>query len=303
MPVRRTVLLAIVALCCVPTLVAAQFGESPLLVSPAQLAREIGDAGLVLLHVGPKPGYDAGHIPGARFVQMQDFSTPRVEGQLTLELPDEADLRARLEKLGISSDSRIVIVTGSGWGAPSTRVIWTLAVAGLAGRTRLLEGGSEGWQRAGNALTTDLPPTPAPGRLTTGFERSYVVDNAFVQSRIGTRNFHLIDARTPVFFEWPGMTDQRGERHEAGHIAGARNIPYNTLFNDSLQLLPRDSLRKVFANAGVQPGDTVVAYCHIGQQATVVLFAARLLGHPTRLYDGSMNDWETRKLPLENTKH
>jgi thiosulfate/3-mercaptopyruvate sulfurtransferase len=44
----------------------------------------------------------------------------------------------------------------------------------------------------------------------------------------------------------------------------------------------------------------VAAYCHVGQQATVVLFTARLLGHPIRLYDGSMNDWETRKLPLEN---
>jgi thiosulfate/3-mercaptopyruvate sulfurtransferase len=56
----------------------------------------------------------------------------------------------------------------------------------------------------------------------------------------------------------------------------------------------------MFDAAGVQPGDTVAAYCHVGGQATMVLLAARLLGHPVRLYDGSMADWNERTLPLEN---
>ncbi|MEO5800192.1 MAG: rhodanese-like domain-containing protein, partial [Gemmatimonadales bacterium] len=53
--------------------------------------------------------------------------------------------------------------------------------------------------------------------------------------------------------------------------------------------------------AGIAPGDTVVAYCHIGQQGTMVLWAARIAGHPVKLYDGSMNDWTNRKLPLDST--
>jgi thiosulfate/3-mercaptopyruvate sulfurtransferase len=82
---------------------------------------------------------------------------------------------------------------------------------------------------------------------------------------------------------------------------GAANVPFNSVFDDSLRVLPVEELRRRFAAAGVAQGDTVVAYCHIGQQATVVLFAARLLGHPVRLYDGSMDDWEKRGLPLENS--
>ena len=50
-------------------------------------------------------------------------------------------------------------------------------------------------------------------------------------------------------------------------------------------------LRALFDRAGIAPDDTVVGYCHIGQQATAMLFAARLLGHPVLLYDGSFQDW------------
>jgi thiosulfate/3-mercaptopyruvate sulfurtransferase len=72
--------------------------------------------------------------------------------------------------------------------------------------------------------------------------------------------------------------------------------------DDSAKFYPLDDLRQKFAAAGILPSDTVVAYCHVGQQATAVLFAARLLGHPIKLYDGSMADWNQRKLPLENAK-
>ncbi len=44
----------------------------------------------------------------------------------------------------------------------------------------------------------------------------------------------------------------------------------------------------------MKPGDTVITYCHIGQQATATLFAARLLGYDVKLYDGSFEDWSKR---------
>jgi thiosulfate/3-mercaptopyruvate sulfurtransferase len=86
-----------------------------------------------------------------------------------------------------------------------------------------------------------------------------------------------------------------------GHIAGAVSIPFTSVFNDSLRLRSPAELRTIFERAGVAPGDTVVAYCHIGQQATAVVFAARVLGHPVRLYDGSFQDWARRPdFPVEN---
>lgn len=275
----------------------AQEGSTTLLVTPQQLARELNDPNLVLLQVGPKDNYEAGHIPGARLLQMQDLAAPRSEGGLALELPAEDELRQQLERLGIRNQSRIVVIAGADWASPATRIIWTLQTAGLGPRTRLLDGGAESWRRAGLPLTRDAPSAPKPGRLTLAPDRSIVVDHTWVQANLKSPRVRLIDGRAPMFYEGPGMPEHN---HKAGHIPGARNIPFTTLMNDSLQVLPKEEIRRIFTAAGVQQGDTVVAYCHIGQQATVVLFAARLLGHPIKLYDGSFTDWERRQLPIEN---
>ena len=78
------------------------------------------------------------------------------------------------------------------------------------------------------------------------------------------------------------------------------SIPFTSAYDDKMQLLPDDRLREIFTQAGVKPGDTVVAYCHIGQQATAVLLAAKALGHDVRLYDGSFEQWSSRpELPVE----
>ncbi len=294
----RTVLLS---LAFASATAAAQAGPS-LLVTPAQLSTELRDPRLVLIHVGPRPDYDAGHIEGARFVQLDEIAAPRAEGALSLELPDDGALRGRLETLGISDDSRIVVVFGADWMSPSTRVVFTLQAAGLGAQTRFLDGGTAAWKRAGLPLVTAVPRAATPGRLTKAADRSVVVDHRWVQARATAPGIRLIDGRAPMFYEGPRMDMGGGRSHEAGHIAGARNIPFNSLGDDSLRFLPVDELRRRFAAAGIQPGDTVAAYCHIGQQATVVLFGARLLGHPIRLYDGSMDDWEKRGLPLENAK-
>ena len=274
---------------------------SSLLLTPQQLNAELKDSRLVLVHVGPPEDYAAGHIAGARFIDLMDIAQPRQQGALSLELPDEATLRQSLERYGISDDSRVVVVFGADWMSPSTRVVLTLQAAGLGAQTRFLDGGTRAWKRAGLPLTTEAPAPAKPGRLTRAADRSIIVDYRWVQANEKSRGIRLIDARSPMFYEGPAM-EMQGRRHEAGHIAGAKNLPFNDLGDDSLLFLPVEQLRAKFAEAGVQPGDTVAAYCHIGQQATMVLFGARLLGHPIRLYDGSMDDWERRKLPLENAK-
>jgi thiosulfate/3-mercaptopyruvate sulfurtransferase len=68
---------------------------------------------------------------------------------------------------------------------------------------------------------------------------------------------------------------------------------------DDLRLKPRGELEALFRSAGVKPGDTVIGYCHIGQQVTAMLLAARTLGHPVLLYDGSFEDWSRRGGAIE----
>ena len=87
-----------------------------------------------------------------------------------------------------------------------------------------------------------------------------------------------------------------------GHVPGAVNIVFESVFDDTNHLLPEARLREMFTQAGVKPNDTVVAYCHVGQQATALLFAAEALGYNVKLYDGSFQDWKRRNLPTENAR-
>jgi len=90
------------------------------------------------------------------------------------------------------------------------------------------------------------------------------------------------------------------DRPTAGHIPGARSIRFTAMTTTELKLKTPEELLATFEAAGIKPGDTVVAYCHIGQQATATLFGAMTLGHPVLLYDGSFEDWARRQLPVDN---
>ena len=110
----------------------------------------------------------------------------------------------------------------------------------------------------------------------------------------------LGDARTANFYDGVPPTNSNGPARRLGHIPGAKSIPFNSLSDSTGRLKSATDLRAIFTKAGVQPGDTVVAYCHVGQQATAVLFAARTLGHPVKLFDGSWDEWNKRtEFPVE----
>jgi len=273
--------------------------SAPVVVSTDWLAKHLKDPNLVLLHVGEKKEYDAGHIPGARYVKLDDISVSSHDRDngLMLEMPQPDSLRARLEALGISNDSRVIVYYGNDWVSPATRVIFTLDYAGLGASSALLDGGMPAWKAEKRALTTVAPKQPA-GELAALRINPIVVDAGWVSSRLGSPNLHLIDGRAAVFYDG---VEAGGSRK--GHIPGAKSLPYTEIADDNLHLRSADELRALFARAGVGPGDTVVAYCHIGQQATAVLFAARSIGHPVLLYDGSFQDWSRRTdFPVEDPR-
>ena len=264
--------------------------SAPVVVSTSWLAEHLKDPHLVLLHVGEQKEYDAGHIPGARYVKLDDISVSSHdrENGLMLEMPQPDSLRARLEARGISNDSRVIVYYGNDWVSPATRVVFTLDYAGLGASSALLDGGMPEWKAQKRPISTAAPRKTA-GQLAALKVKPIVVDAAWVKSRIGTPNFHLIDGRAGVFYDG---VESGGARK--GHIVGAKSLPYTEIADDKLHLRSPEELRALFARAGVGPGDTVTAYCHIGQQATAVLFAARSIGHPVLLYDGSYQDWARR---------
>jgi thiosulfate/3-mercaptopyruvate sulfurtransferase len=268
-----------------------------LTVSSAWLADHLRDPDLVLLHVGEKTEYEKEHIPGARFVTLRDISVSSNDREkgLALEVPTADSLRTQLAALGISDNSRVVVYYGNEWVSPTTRVLFTLDVAGFGNRSALLDGGMPQWKAENHPVTAELP-APKTGQLSPLHLRPLVVDAAFVQSHVNAPGYRVLDGRAPVFYDGVEMGSSR-----KGHIPGAKNLPFTEVTDDKMRLKPVGELTVLFSKAGVNPGDTVVAYCHVGQQATAVLFAARTLGHPVLLYDGSFQDWGRRTdLPVEN---
>jgi len=264
-------------------------------VSAEWLKAHLSDPRLVVLHVGPGAEYARAHIPGARHVSVAALhaGSGQDEPGLTLEMLPPDSLRAALEGLGIGDDSRVVVYFSSNRVTPATRLLFTLEWAGLGDRAALLDGGLAAWTEAGFP-TSDVTPAARRGRLSALRPRPLVVDAAWVRARRAARGVRVVDARAREFYD-----GSAGHERVRGHVAGAVSVPYTEVFDERQRLLGRDALRDRFRAAGVAPGDTVVTYCHIGQQATAVALAARLLGHPVRLYDGSFEDWARRRLPVE----
>lgn len=279
-----------------PPVRSAQAGQS-LIVTTGWLADHLSDKGLVLFQIGDarsKPAYDEGHIPGAQFLNpSQDLSTPRVEGALVLELPSAEVLDSVLESKGVSNDSRIVLYSARQYFTPTSRTLFTLEYAGLAGQVSILDGGLELWKGEGRAVSTDVP-TPAPGRFTVHSNPALVADAGYVSASLEGNKVRILDARDTAFYN--GRETGQGRN---GHIKGALSMPFTTMVDSSGRFRSASLLKAQFAAAGVQSGQTVVTYCHIGQQASLVWFIARVLGYDAKLYDGSFQDWAARtELPV-----
>ena len=267
-----------------------------LVVNAKWLNDHIKDPNLVVLQVGQKDSYDKAHIPGARYVDFHGLVRDDPETKLSFQMLPVDTLRAKLASLGISNDSRIVVAFADGWVSPSTRVVLTLDYAGLGDATTFLDGGVSAWKRAGYATTTEAPAARG-GSLSALKVKPVIVTADYVRDNVGKPGIAVIDGRAAAFYDGVSEGGPRDARRK-GHIKGALSVPFTEITTDSLELKTPDQLRDLFTRAGVKPGDTIVGYCHIGQQATAMLFGARTLGYKVLLFDGSFEDWARRDWPV-----
>jgi thiosulfate/3-mercaptopyruvate sulfurtransferase len=270
-----------------PAQQAAALPDGPRVVDAAWLRARIADPRIVVLHI-EHGDYADGHLPGARAVAYDRITTRR--GTLGSELPDREQLRATFAALGISDSTLVVVYAHEG--PMATRALYTLAAIGHR-RYALLDGGLDGWRRAGGAVTQQVPSV-TPGTLTLRPGPAVVADAAWISERLGAGGLSLIDTRTDG--EYNG-TGNRSGMPSVGHLAGARQLQWEELFADgATQLKPRAELERMFAER-VRPGDAVVTYCWVGYRASATWFIAQWLGYDARLYDGSYQDWSQRALP------
>ena len=265
-----------------------------MIVTPAWLAAHIDDPNLIVFHVGSsKRDFTKGHIPRARFLWTMSLSTTTED--LTLELPPAEQADSVLKNLGISDGVRIVLCFANGNVTPTTRVFLTLEFLGLSGKVSLLDGGFDAWKSEGRPVTS-APASYLRGTYVPRGHPEVVVNADWVAAHLDDHSVAIVDARGAQFYQGHG-----GGMPRAGHIPGAVNIQFSTLVDSTNRFKGKPELEKIFAAAGVKPGVTVVTYCHIGQQASLVYFVAKYLGYEARLYDGSFEDWSSRdELPVVN---
>lgn len=271
-----------------------------IVVSASWLRQHISDPNVVILSVGGKAGknsdlYDTGHIPGARELDMYSVATDDRD-QLKMQMVSPDSLRAVLEALGVSNRTRVILYSKSDWVSQVARVFVTLDYLGLGDQTSVLDGGIDAWKAAGGALETSTP-TFARGNLRRAPRTGNVVDGAWVHMHLTDPSIAIVDARDRPFF-----TGERLGHYAArtGHIPGAANLFFATLVDSTNHYKSPDEARALFTQSGVPLNKTIVAYCHIGQTASVAYVQARRLGLPVKLYDGSFEEWSRNKsYPIE----
>jgi thiosulfate/3-mercaptopyruvate sulfurtransferase len=272
--------------------------KNTMLVSTAWLAEHLKDPNVVVLAVGDKSEYDKGHIPGSFYVDYMETHLMTGPTGLSVELPPMSDLENLFGKFGVTNDSRVVLYPLKGYFSWVTRIYLTLDAMGLGPQSAILDGGLPAWSGEGRDVSTAVPVAKR-GTIKACQQSDVIASLDEVESSVKKPGVDIIDARATEFYS--GQT-QPGEQRR-GHIPGAGNLPFNTVLDDKGKLKSPDALAELFRAAGMKPGDRVIAYCHIGQQATAVYFAGRYLGYNVKLFDGSWEEWSKHTELPADTSH
>ena len=266
--------------------------RSQMLVSTSWLEQHLNDPNLVVLYVGrDRSRFELGHIPGSRFVLLDELVEQHKDS--LNDLPPVADLQATFESLGVGDESRVVL-TGDALGMLAARAYFTLDYLGHGDHVSLLDGGTERWI-AESRETSKEESHPERAHFTPQVRPEILVSTAqmhdlSLQVSKGATNFALLDAR-PVA-EYDGTVKSEAVS-KAGHIAGAQSLYWKKLIRSDAdpRLLPAEELHQQFLDAGAIHGRSVITYCRTGMQSSFAYFVAKYLGYDAAMYDGSVYEW------------
>jgi thiosulfate/3-mercaptopyruvate sulfurtransferase len=238
--------------------------------------------------------FEAGHIPGADFLDLQgEFSDATTK--LRFMMPAPAQLAAAFGRHGLGDGSRVVLYS-IGTAMWATRFWWMLQSLGFA--ASVLDGGLDKWKSEGRAIETGPAKGYPPATFTAKPRPGYFVDKREVLKASTNRSTVVVNALGPQFHK--GLEPSRYGR--PGRIPGSVNVSAATLVNpESKTFLPLTEAAPKFAAQGISKDKRVVAYCGGGISATIDLFQLYRLGYDNiTLYDGSMGEWAVdESLPIE----
>ncbi len=264
------------------------------LVSTDWLAAHLRDPDLRILDASwfmPDTGrdaraeYDAAHIPGARFFDIDEISDQR--SALPHMAPPTEKFMSRMRAMGVGDGHQVVVYDGSGLFS-AARVWWTFRLMGKTD-VAVLDGGFPKWRAEGHEVE-DLPPVVRDRHMTVSRQNHLVKDVTQVAHASKLHEAEIIDARSAPRFRGEVPEPRPGLR--AGHIPGSKNVPFGTVLNPDGTLKRGDALRAAFTDAGVDLSKPAITTCGSGITAAILALALERLGHRNwALYDGSWSEW------------
>lgn len=300
---RRLVISALAAAALVATpialrpAIAAQQANSQLFpnawVIPAADARKLIAGGAVVLDVRGADLKKASPLANAVAVEWPYFTkeSKAQKGQL---LEDDAELKRRIERLGVSSGKPVVVVADSlnGWGEDG-RIVWTLRTLGHPAAF-FVDGGIAALTRDGDP---GIVPVSGKGEFEVKRVSDFEITKEELRQKLGDKNVAILDTREPR--EYAGETPYGEAR--GGHVPGARHIFYKDFLDADGDVLPPDQVKARLAALGISPDTEVISYCTGGIRSGFVTAVLANAGIKARNYAGSMWDWssaDARDYPL-----
>jgi thiosulfate/3-mercaptopyruvate sulfurtransferase len=264
------------------------------LVSTEWLASHMRDPDLRILDASmympgserdAKAEYAAGHIPGARFFDIDDISDSRSD--LPHMAPPIEKFMSRMRAMGVGDGHQVVIYDGAGLFS-AARVWWLFKLMGQ-NDVAVLDGGLPKWVAEGREVE-DLPPIVRDRHMTVRRQAHLVKDVTQVSAASKLRDQEIIDARSPGRFRGEEAEPRPGMR--GGHIPGSKNVHYASLLNADQTMKSPDETRAIFEAAGVDLTKPAITTCGSGVTAAILSLAMARMGKDDHsLYDGSWSEW------------
>lgn len=268
------------------------YAQPDVLVATDWVAAHAKDPSVRLIEVDvDTTAYDSGHIAGAVGWNWQT----QLNDPVRRDIPDKHAFAKLLSEAGVTAKTTVVLYgDNNNWFAAFA--FWLLQLYGHTS-AKLMNGGRAKWVAEGRPLVSERPNVratvyPVPKRVNTAIRAK----RPEVEQALKSKKTALVDVRsTPEFvgdiIAPPGLPETA---QRAGHIPGAKNVPWSKAVATDGTFKPFDELRQLYQDAKVIDGnDDVIAYCRIGERSSHTWFALKyLLGvKRVRNYDGSWTEW------------
>jgi thiosulfate/3-mercaptopyruvate sulfurtransferase len=278
------------ALLACPDTAAQSYYDPSILVDASWLAEHGQRERVSIVDFGRScEDYEAGHIPGAVFVDvcLMSDEVDCVPGVLA----DPETIAEILYAAGIRDQGTVVAYDASN-ALYASRLFWALEYLGYCD-VRLLDGGLAAWQAAGLPLSQASPELSQDASglpeatLTANLRPDRLASKVWIARHLNEPDVVIVDTRTREEYTGEEVRAERG-----GHIPGAVHIEWSRALSEDGTVLPPLELRRLYESNGITDDHEIVTYCQAGVRAAHTYFVLRLLGFPNvRMYDGSWAEW------------